>query len=58
MSTFEFFRLQTRQEVLALVPRFVPEGNEVVNLAGGGSGGNRPGALLKCLLGGWIISDN
>lgn len=32
--TLEFFRLQTRQEVLALYPRFAPVGTEDVDLAG------------------------
>ncbi len=34
MSALEFFRLQTRQEVLALYPRFAPVGAEAVELAG------------------------
>ena len=34
MSALEFFRLQTRQEVLALYPRFAPVGTETVDLAG------------------------
>ncbi|MCL4502989.1 MAG: molybdopterin molybdotransferase MoeA [Deltaproteobacteria bacterium] len=33
MSTLEFFRLQTRQEVLALYPRFAPVGTEEVVLS-------------------------
>jgi len=33
MSNLEFFRLQTRQEVLALYPRFAPVGTEEVDLA-------------------------
>jgi len=33
MSNLEFFRLQTRQEVLALYPRFSPVGTEKVDLA-------------------------
>ena len=33
MSNLEFFRLQTRQEVLALYPRFSPVGTEEVELA-------------------------
>ena len=32
MSSLEFFRLQTRQEVLALYPRFSPVGTEEVEL--------------------------
>lgn len=34
MSALEFFRLQTREEVLALYPRFAPVGVEEVDLAG------------------------
>ena len=34
MGNLEFFRLQTRQEVLALYPRFAPVGTEEVDLAG------------------------
>src|SRR5512141_2114281 len=33
MSTLEFFRLQTRQEVLALYDRFAPVGVEELDLA-------------------------
>jgi molybdopterin molybdotransferase len=33
MKSLEFFRLQTRQEVLALYPRFAPMGAEAVDLA-------------------------
>ncbi len=33
MSNLEFFRLQTREEVLALYPRFAPVGAEAVDLA-------------------------
>ncbi len=33
MDKLEFFRLQTRQEVLALYPRFAPVGTEAVELA-------------------------
>ena len=36
MSNLEFFRLQTRQEVLALYPRFAPVGAEAVELAQAG----------------------
>jgi molybdopterin molybdotransferase len=35
MKQLEFFRLQTREEVLALYPRFPPVGTEEVDLAGG-----------------------
>ena len=34
MTALEFFRLQTREEVLALYPRFAPVGVEEVDLAG------------------------
>jgi molybdopterin molybdotransferase len=34
MKSLEFFRLQTRQEVLALYPRFAAVGTEAVDLAG------------------------
>jgi len=34
MASLEFFRLQTREEVLALYPRFPPVGVEEVDLAG------------------------
>ena len=34
MSNLEFFRLKTREEVLALYPRFAPVGTEEVELAG------------------------
>jgi hypothetical protein len=52
MGNLEFFRLQTRQEVLALYPRFSPVGTEEVELAAApgrvlaGPGGNRTRALL------------
>ena len=36
MKSLEFFRLQTRQEVLALYPRFLSVGTESVDLAGAG----------------------
>jgi len=42
MQTLEFFRLQTRQEVLALYPRFSLVGTEEVQLAAA------PGRMVTC----------
>ena len=45
MPALEFFRLQTRQEVLALYPRFAPVGTEEVELAG--AVGRVPAGVIK-----------